>query len=77
MHVNLEVIFLEETGLAKRSSVTSVLGVTTYSLSVLTINPMSRTCNQLSKIKDRSDKFSTKDGGIKFPRPFTELKDRG
>ena len=77
MRVNLEVIFLEETGLAKRSFVISVLGVTTYLLSVLTINPMSRPCNQLSKIKDRSDKFSTKDGGIKFPRPFTELKDRG
>ena len=77
MRVNLEVIFLEETGLAKRSFVTLVLGVTTYSLSVLTINPMSTPCNQLSKIKDRSDKFSTKDGGIRFPRLLTELKVRG
>ena len=30
MRVDLEVIFIEETGLAKRSFVTSVLGVTTY-----------------------------------------------
>ena len=34
---------------------------------------MSRPCNQLSKINDRSDKLSAKDGGIRFPRPFTEL----
>ena len=38
---------------------------------------MSRPCNQLSKIKDRFDKLSAKDGGNKFPRPFTELKVRG
>ena len=71
--LDLEVIFIEEIGPALGEFVTPALDVTTYQLSVLTINPMSRPRNQLSKINDRSDKLSAKDGGIKFPRPFTEL----